>query len=414
MAREINLVPDIKNEMIKTLKLRNLIFFVCIVVAAGSIIATLIVGSIAGGQQAAVDAKSRTINNLTSKITGYSDLTNFLTIKDQLGNLSELSSNKKSFSRIFNVLTALIPTSGDKIEISELSVDFSETPTKISFDAQADALNPPYIDYNVLDAFKKSMQYMRYDYGRYVDKEGSEIPAYCMIENGIDGASFYDAEKGRYAFWLITGEGCNPTYEANLEYDENGEKKYDEATATLGYETETYNDQTVVRIWRTPQFADWYSENPIDGAPSIDLNGTIKNVAHFESSCITFSGVENYQSSGNASETVHAVIDGTTGKITWVGTNSSCKLIDMTENDGITISDSSNGRDTDGKLVLRFSATITLNSEIFNFNNKHAIAIGPADRYNVTDSYVQIQNIFGKRADDCQPGDITCNQNGGN
>ena len=355
MAREINLVPDIKNEMIKTLKLRNLIFFVCIVVAAGSIAATLIVGGIAGGQQAAVDAKSRTIKDLTSKITEYNDLANFLTIKDQLGNISEISSNKKVFSRLFNILPALIPTSGDKIEISELNIDFTETPTKISFDAQADALTPPYIDYNVLDAFKKSMQYMRYDYGRYVDKEDNEIPAYCMIENGVDGSSLYDLEKGRYAYWLIDGDGCNPAREENSENDEPSD--------TFDYETETYNDKTVVRIWRTPQFADWYSENPIDDAPLISLDGTIENVAHFESDCITIRGVENYQSCGNISEFVYKTI----GDITWVGTNPSCKLVYMTENDntaendGITISDSSNGRDSDDRLVLRFSATITLN-----------------------------------------------------
>ena len=32
MAREINLVPDVKGEMIKALKLRNFIFFLCIVI----------------------------------------------------------------------------------------------------------------------------------------------------------------------------------------------------------------------------------------------------------------------------------------------------------------------------------------------------------------------------------------------
>lgn len=410
MAREINLVPDIKNEMIQALKLRNLIFFICIVIALSSVVATLIFASIAGGQQAIVNGKNNTIDNLTSKITEYSDLSDFLTVKDQLGNLSEIGDNKKVFSRLFNVLSALIPTSGDKIEISELTIDLSTNPTTITFDAQADALTAPYIDYNVLDSFKKSMPYLRYDYGRYVDKVGVEIPAYCMIESDIDGSSFYDQEKGRYAYWLITGDGCNPTYENSLEYDENGESNYDEAEATLGYETETYYDQTVVRIWRTPQFADWYSENPIDGAPYIDLSGTIENVAHFVSSCIVYSGVENYQSSGNSSETVYMTVD----NITWVGVNSSCNLIDTSENDGIVISNSSNGRDSDERLVLRFSATITLNPEVFSFANKHVIAIGPANRFNVTDSYVQIQNIFGKRAADCQPGDTTCNQNGGN
>ena len=410
MAREINLVPDIKNDMIKAIKLRNLIFFICIVVAAASVATTLVFASIAGGQQAIVDSKNGTIENLTSKITDYSDLSDFLTIKYQLGNLSEISTNKKVFSRLFNVLSALIPTSGDKIEISELSLDLSLSPVAISFDAQADALTPPYIDYNVLDAFKKSMQYLRYDYGYYVDKAGTEIPAYCMIESATDGSTFYDTDKGQYAYWLITGEGCNPTYEATVEYDDEGEMIYNESEAILGYETEIYEDQTVVKVWRTPQFADWYSENPIDGAPYMDLGGTIENVAHFESSCITYSGVEDYQSSGSSSETVYQTING----ITWVGTNSSCNLIDMSENDGIVISNSSNGRDSDSQLVLRFSATITLNPDIFDFSNKHVIAIGPANRYNVTDSYVQIQNMFGKRAADCQPGDTTCNQNGGN
>lgn len=410
MAREINLVPDIKNEMIKTLKLRNLIFFICIVVAAGSVGATLFFASIAGGQQAAVNGKNSTIDNLTSKITGYEDLSNFLTIKDQLGNLSEISNNKRVFSRMFNILSALIPTSGDKIEISELSVSFASTPTAISLDAQADALTAPFIDYNVLDAFKKSMPYLRYDYGRYVDKTGAEIPAYCMIETGTDGSTLYEDGRGRYAYWLINGEGCNPTYESNMEYDENGERVYNEEEATLGYETETYEDQTVVKIWRTPQFNDWYSENPVDGAPYIDLGGNISNVAHFNSECTEYAGIIDYQSSGSASETIY----GTNGNITWVGTNSSCNLIDTSENDGITISNSSNGRDSDGQLVLRFSAIITLNPEVFNFKNKHVIAIGPANRYNVTDSYVQIQNMFAKRAADCLPSDTTCNQNGGN
>ena len=36
MAREINLVPDVKGEMIKALKLRNFIFFLCIIVVAAS------------------------------------------------------------------------------------------------------------------------------------------------------------------------------------------------------------------------------------------------------------------------------------------------------------------------------------------------------------------------------------------
>ena len=49
-GREINLVPDVKDEMIKALKLRNFTFFVCIVVASISVALIVIFASIAGGQ----------------------------------------------------------------------------------------------------------------------------------------------------------------------------------------------------------------------------------------------------------------------------------------------------------------------------------------------------------------------------
>ena len=380
IPKEINLVPDIKDEMIRTLKLRNFIFFLCIVIASVSVGATAIFASIAGGQQAVVDGKKSTIDNLSSKLASYSDLSDFLTIRDQLSNVSSIAERKKLLSRIFSVLSALLPQNGDSIRISELNIDLTGQDPAISFDAQADANNPPYIDYNVLDAFKKSMQYMRYDYGAYVDSEGAKIPAYCMIENGQDGATLADATNGIYAYWQIEGEGCNPSELKDVT-------------------TEEYAGQNVVRIWRTPQFTDWYKAEASDTAPYMTLSGEIGNVAHFESKCITYSGSEN----------------ASTGKVSWTSTNDTCMLVPDGQ-EGIVISDSSNGRGSNDELVLRFSAVIYLSSDIFSFSNKHAIAIGPTGRYNVTDSYVQIQDMFGERASDCASGDTACFNNsiGGN
>ena len=68
MAHEINLVPDIKNEMIKTIKLRNYIFFGCIVVAVASVALTLIFGLIMGGQRIAVENKKSTLEELSAKL----------------------------------------------------------------------------------------------------------------------------------------------------------------------------------------------------------------------------------------------------------------------------------------------------------------------------------------------------------
>ncbi len=371
MSREINLVPDIKDEMIRTLKLRNFIFFLCIVVAAASAGLTFLVSLVMGGQQIALTSKQNTLENLSSKINSYSDLNDFLTIKDQLGSLSNIASNKQVLSRTFNILSAILPTGADTITISELNVNLSGEKPTFSFDAQANAGKEPFIDYSVLESFKKSMEYMRYDYGKYVDKNGSTIPAYCMIETGSDGKIFNDDSKGLYALWTIDSEGCQPSEGADT------------------YASEDYEGTKVVRIWRTPQFNDWYNSD------QMTLEGTIKDVAHFASSCITYKG------------------DAKNGGLNpkWTESNE-CKLV-PNGTEGIKISDSSNGRGASDELVLRFSATISFNPEVYKFSNAHMLALAPSGRRNVTDSYVQIQAMFGERAADCEEGDTACNTTNG-
>ena len=278
MAREINLVPDIKGEMIRALKLRNFIFFLCIVVASASLAVILVFLTIRGGQQAVADGKLKTIDELSAKIQSYDDLADFLTIKDQLGNISSIHENKNLLSRTFTVLSAIIPTGADTITISELGISLENESPSFTFEAQANAGREPFIDYNVLDSFKKSMDFLRYDYGTYVDKNGADIPAYCIIENGSDGATLYDSERGIYAFWLIDGDGCNPS--ANE----------DEPTTSKSYATEIYEDQNVVRIWRTPQYDNWYKEEEKAGQPYMSLDGQISGVEHFNSECIKYTG----------------------------------------------------------------------------------------------------------------------------
>ncbi|MBR2709797.1 hypothetical protein IKE72_01820 [Candidatus Saccharibacteria bacterium] len=447
--REINLVPDIKYEMIKTLKLRNFIFFLCIVVSIAGISTAAVFGSIMGGQQIALEGKKGTIKNLSDKIDSFGDLGEYLTIRNQISNINTLADNKKVFSRTFDILSALIPTGPDTITISSLDVNLANATPTLTFEAHADAGTDPFIDYNVLDSFKKSMAYMRYDYGRYVDREGNEIPAYCITENGTDGAILNDPEKGIYAYWDITAEGCNtttteptestdnsssnriiisPTNNSNNSNDNNSNEDdadsneggddsensipEDQLAPVSGYETEMYEGHKYVRIWRTPQFSEWYKENPKEGEPYMTLDGEIGNVAHFASNCITYTGTlpdTTYSVEGqSSSESV--TVKSTTP--TWTSTNNECKLISTEESaDGIIIEESSNGRNENGQLVLRFAAVIYITPEAYSFTYPHLISIAPSGHHNVTDSYVQIQNMFGERATDCAADDTACRSN---
>ena len=441
MAKEINLVPDIKDEFIRALKFRNFVFFLCIVISASSLIVILIFLGVAGGQQGFITAKQVTIDALEKKISDYEDLSDFLTIRDQLGNIASINDNKVMMSRTFNALSAIIPRGADYVSVSQIAVNLSRENDAATFtlDAQADAGTEPYIDYKVLDSFKKSMQYMRYDYGEYVDKDGQTIPAYCMIESDKDGSTFKDKDKGYYAYWLIQGEGCNPSAGDEEESEDNdfsdfgttpsvtsvssddlfgdeddtfgletntldtsnplqtttttsqptqkAEPTLDELSKKYGYKVEKYNNENVVKVWRTPQFAEWYKENSSDA--HMDLSGNIQGVPHFNSACIKYSGTEKDNS------------------IVWASTNESCLLV-PNGSEGIIVESSSNGRDTSNKLVLRFTATISFAQEFFAFKNHHMLALPPTGHRNVTDSYAQIQSIFAERASDCDQSDTEC------
>ena len=124
----------------------------------------------------------------------------------------------------------------------------------------------------------------------------------------------------------------------------------------------------------------------------MSLDGAISNVEHFQSACITYTG-DTSQNSANPK---------------WTETNEGCKLISGGK-EGIDINGSSNGRDSSEQLVLRFSAVINIAPEAYQFSNSHMLAIAPSGRHNVTDSYVQVQAMFGERAADCAEGDTACN-----
>lgn len=434
---EINLVPEVKIQMLKVMRTRNLTLFVCIIVAAASAGAVGILASVTGGQNVVLTSQDDKMELMSNKIKGYRSLPDLLTIQKQLEGISAISEQKNVMSRVFPFVTAILPSAPDEIKISELNVNL-ETNT-LSMEAQANAKVAPLIDYRVLESFKKGLPLTKYDYGRYVDSEGNQIPTYCIVEYGEDG-ELLNENGNIYAYWMRGTKGCDPVRDDTLEEDEaaedeekDDEKDDDKATLkpnmSLGvsdllsnlanskeekeeeekeddkytkyYESLTDFEKTladkqiefgearkqnvkVEKIWRTPRFTEWYRSGQNGKDASMELDGTISGVAHFESECVKYEGNE------------------AGGVIKWTTTND-CLFAE----EEMMISDSSNGRDSSDNLVLRFSASIIADEGVFKFSNKHMIAIGPTGQ-NVTDSYKQIQGMFAEKAADCADMDVVC------
>ena len=448
---EINLVPDIKADLIKQQKMRNLVFFVCIAISIVSVSVAVILGSVKGAQDITMVGQDSHLTNLSAKILSYEELPEFLTVQNQLHGISEIEKNQKVLSRAIIFLNALIPPGKDTVEVSELAIDLREG--TLTFDAQANAVDYPDIDYRVLESFVKRTNMMTFDYGRYVDSSGNEIPSRCIEEYNANG-EMYQENGNIYAIWNRGKKGCDPTrddYSPNADGTVTGslvdadlestqlksdgssssssvaqvtdETKKEEETET-GEEGEGEKKKIIdyvprEKIYRTPQFTKWYKgeavkteEDGIDDekrppendglisyntifykyTPSMDTSGSISGVPHFESKCITYTG-EEVESDGTSDEK----------KAKWTADNT-CTLVP----DQITIRDSANGRDADENLVLTFSAAVKINADAFAFTNKHVMAIGPNNQ-NVTDSYVQLEKIFAAPAQKCTESDTECN-----
>lgn len=425
---EINLVPEVKMQMIRALKTRNLVLFICIMVSVISASIVLVLFGIKSGQDIAMANQDKRLETMSDKLTGYEELTDLVTVQTQLSKLSSIADNKTVLSRVFGALGVMLSQGNDSVQLSDLRVDL-ETNT-LRMEGQADAHDAPLIDYRVLEAFKKSAALTKYDYGRYVDAKGKNIPTWCIHESDETGNA-YRVGENYYAWWDLTTEGCaaladnaaipedseidlfyhdgaevevgeqEMSYEdlsaagITVDVDEEGNTKLSDETVEIrDVEGETkFYRQTVLRvkIWRTPQFNTWYT------AGLMGLDGAIENIEHFKSQCTNYTGTTVRGTGVDAKDTTK-----------WTSTND-CMLVP----NGLTVTESSNGRDESDNLVLKFGARMVFDSQFFSFQNKHMIAIGPMGQ-NVTDSYVQIGGMFTQEARECDPDDTECLNNSTN
>ena len=377
---EINLVPDLKVAVLKTQRIRNIVFIACVLAMISMITVVLVLLSIKVVQDVNIGEQTDRLKMMSSKITTYDDLNEFLTMQNQLNNIDKIAESRVDYSRIFNLLNVLAPTNGDEITFSDVNVNLVDS--TIRFSAQADAKVVPLIDYRVLEAFKKSMEYMKFDYGEYKNVNNMTIPSVCIIETDESGNILRDEETNDlYAIWTKGVSGCDPEDEGETVVDEDGNETVRKTEVVNIREEdviEARNDSESIVIWRTPRFKDWFhgegEENYINGGGEID------GIEHFESKCINYELVGGRWSSSN-----------------------SCNLI-VKE---LEISSSSNGKGPEG-LVLKFEAILSYNPEAMLLKNKHMSFIAPTGYVNVTDSNMQIQKLFEEEAEKCGSEDVDC------
>lgn len=375
---EINLVPDIKAELLKKQKLRNLVILVCIVIGIACGAVLLILGGVVGGQAITLanqdsEIKCRSLGegrcqNMGTAVNKFHNLNELLTMQAQMRDLGVLNANKIKLSRIFPVFDAILPDSPREgvVTLTEASIDFD------TMYMYLDAISYNSNAFSAQEAFRKNGTVVYYDYGNYMrlDKDTNEyvpIPSFCInevTENGIVYGYYYKGKAGCEAPMIEESK------EDEDEDEEMGETPNDPAEAEK-VRDEFNTDYQIIKIRRTytnREDLETYRE----GNDKLNKNGEAKVKGYyFESVCLQYDAEGEFDEAATLEE---------------------CPLLE----DKPEVFDGSYGTNDEGEKILTFSANIVLNKKAFISANKHMMVIGPSRR-NVTDSYEQVRPIFSEK-----------------
>ncbi|MDD3035314.1 MAG: hypothetical protein PHO93_00130 [Candidatus Saccharimonadaceae bacterium] len=193
---EINLVPDVKQELIKAQHARTAVATIAILVGAISIAIVLLLAvyvfMIQGFRSSIYDGE---INKYDKEFSSVDDLSKILTIQNQLNTLPSLNESKHITSRIFNVLNAIIPPTPNDIKVSTLTVKTSEDSITIEGYAQN--------SYAALDVFKKTLLNAKI---KYKDSSGNSQEPVNLASNVSIGNDSYgqDATGNKVLRFTLT------------------------------------------------------------------------------------------------------------------------------------------------------------------------------------------------------------------
>ena len=159
---EINLIPDVKQELIKAQRVRSGVISIAIFIGVAAVgLVVLLAIYVFLGQLARNALVDGDIKSQNEKISQVQDLSNTITIQNQLTKLSSMHNDKKIDSRVFDVLSTIIPPDPNMVAVNKLSLDASLS--TVTIDAQADNGFP------ALEVFKKTIAATKFQYSNGTD-----------------------------------------------------------------------------------------------------------------------------------------------------------------------------------------------------------------------------------------------------
>jgi len=154
---EINLIPDVKQELLQAQRARTMVISIAILASIISVgVVVLLAVWVFGVQTVRQSLADGQIKKSYDTLQQNPDLSKVLTIQHQLTLISQLNASKHIDSRTFDILGAILPPAPNQVTVSDMKIDSSSDTITI----QAQAVN----SYQALEVFKKTIAATQFSY----------------------------------------------------------------------------------------------------------------------------------------------------------------------------------------------------------------------------------------------------------
>ena len=116
---QLNLLPDLKKDFIKSQKTKGLVISISIIITICSFgLSALLFVYVNFLQQVQINLVTDSIEEKETKLESITDIDKYLTIQAQLSALPELHNGKGSYDRLFDYLSVINPGSPNNVYLT--------------------------------------------------------------------------------------------------------------------------------------------------------------------------------------------------------------------------------------------------------------------------------------------------------
>lgn len=172
----LNLLPDVKKDLLRVRRERNLVVSISVVVVGASIGVLLLLSGTLGvliGAKALMENSIKNDEQTIKQAQKKKQLDKYITIQNQLKQIGKLKSDQQVYSRLMDYLTQLNPAAPNNVQISSAKIEApagssGDTSSSSSSSASADGVTMTIegktTNFSALDVYKNTLSKAQLSY----------------------------------------------------------------------------------------------------------------------------------------------------------------------------------------------------------------------------------------------------------